>query len=337
MVRRPLESLLRPVVRRITRRNLALALALVATVVAARELAARYQGREDWHAALTAPGERLAAVAFTPDGRHVVAGCASGNVILWELPDGPPRALKPLSDQPVVALVAGTNGRIVAGGDSASLLQWSRILDPSATRAQAQQGFPAPIACVAVRIASPRIAVGMSDGSLALLGGEKPVAKRDAHRGGVRTAAFSPDGATLVTGGADGRLAWRNAETGDTIGTVDEFKADVGGAAFSPDGRVLVAGDWNGTLTWFDAATRKPLATAEQGDAVSGVAVTESTVVTGSWDGRLRVWSLASREKAAELRSHRPIGAMAVSADGATAATVSGDARVLLWKIPPAP
>ena len=59
------------------------------------------------------------------------------------------------------------------------------------------------------------------------------------HASGVNAVAFSPDGATLATGGQDGSLALWEVATGRRLFTLAALPAPVTGIAFSPDGRYL--------------------------------------------------------------------------------------------------
>jgi WD40 repeat protein len=64
------------------------------------------------------------------------------------------------------------------------------------------------------------------------------------HDSWVHALAFSQDGASLISGGCDGRLIWwpAAAETPEPVRVVDGHKGWVRGLATSPDGRFLLSG-----------------------------------------------------------------------------------------------
>jgi WD40 repeat protein len=72
------------------------------------------------------------------------------------------------------------------------------------------------------------------------------------HQGGVRHAAFSPQGATLVSAGADGTLRLWDAERQLSLPAPAMLHEQVAVVAFSPDGRQIVSGADNGSVKVWD-------------------------------------------------------------------------------------
>lgn len=78
------------------------------------------------------------------------------------------------------------------------------------------------------------------------------------HGGPVTSVAFSPDGATLATGGGRGSTYLWDVATGKMIATLADPRGQgVGAVAFAPDGTTLAVGDSNGYTYLWNAATRK--------------------------------------------------------------------------------
>jgi len=70
-----------------------------------------------------------------------------------------------------------------------------------------------------------------------------------AHAGAVLGVAFTPDGRTLLTGGADGLVKlWDPA--GRLRHTFDWKIREVGAVAFAPDGLTAAAGGAETILVW---------------------------------------------------------------------------------------
>jgi WD40 repeat protein len=86
--------------------------------------------------ALPAGAERIDALAFTPDGRQLVAGSAIGTVRLWDVPDLPqptgdvpaarrPRAVYDFGIGPVTAVAVSADGlTAAAGGATGRVVVW---------------------------------------------------------------------------------------------------------------------------------------------------------------------------------------------------------------------
>jgi WD40 repeat protein len=69
--------------------------------------------------------------------------------------------------------------------------------------------------------------------------------------GGALAVAFSPNGSTAATAGADGRVTLWNPATGAALDTFAGHAGAANGIAFSPDGRTLYASSLDGTvLAW---------------------------------------------------------------------------------------
>jgi WD domain, G-beta repeat len=117
------------------------------------------------------------------------------------------------------------------------------------------------------------------------------------HHGRVVSAAFSPDGARVVTASGDDTARVWDAETGAPIGKPMQHKDTVFGAAFSPDGKRVVTASQDKTARVWDAATGAPIGKPMQHeDAVGRAAFSPDgvRVVTASDDNTARVWDAAT-------------------------------------------
>ena len=74
---------------------------------------------------------------------------------------------------------------------------------------------------------------------------------------GVNAIAFSPDGRSLVTAGADGSVRFSDTATGQERGTITMAAKSL---AFSPDGKQLAIADDKGTVRVLVADAEQTLA-----------------------------------------------------------------------------
>jgi len=288
----------------------------------------------EFRKALESPVEGLTTVLYSPDGRYLVAGSASGQVIGWNVVSGKRRTLQTLGSQPILAIGLSSDGVLLAGGVDQNLVAWTAFKDKSKQTSQTLSNLPAPITALAVRGNRPEFAVGLSNGFLYVFGRSETPHVDLEHEGSVKSVAYHPRQNLLVTGGSDGRIVWRDAETNKVLATSEGHTSEVSGLLFAPDRGVLVSGDWNGEIIIWDVRSREQKTTLKQPDAVSGMVWTGSNLVTGGWDGRLRFWSLEQKAVVREIDTGDAIHGLAVSPAGDTIATVSRRNEVQLWRVP---
>ncbi len=184
------------------------------------------------------------------------------------------------------------------------------------------------------------------------------------HGGAVLTAAYSPDGRIILTGGDDGSIRFWDACTGEPTGQPLLVPGWVRAAAFSPDGHALLI-VWRthpnsdpGKRFGFDPAggytnpfmRRLAAGSAEVRDIHGNPAprpfpeIARSWVLAAAWspDGKLictghqdkaaRIWDAGTGALRAELSGHEhEVWSVAWGPDGRTVLTGSADGSARLW------
>jgi hypothetical protein len=113
------------------------------------------------------------------------------------------------------------------------------------------------------------------------------------HQGPVLSAAFSPDGARIVTASLDGTARLWDATSGQKIIALRGHEYGVSSASFSPDG---------------------------------------ARIVTASEDRAARLWDATTGQEIIALRGHEgPLESASFSPDGARIVTASDDRTARLW------
>jgi WD40 repeat protein/predicted Ser/Thr protein kinase len=220
----------------------------------------------------------------------------------------------------------GTAVQFLGGLEGALFLKASQ-------EARVEPGAPLPVAEVSETPAGPPestpTSVDTQDGQrLRTLRG---------HSGWVRTAAFSPDGATLASGSDDNTLILWDVETGDQLRTLEGHTGVLYSVAFSPDGATLASGSWDNTVILWDVASGRRLRTLEGHQAgVNSVTFSPNgaALASGSDDRTVILWHVRTGQQVRTLEDHTGVVyGVAFSPDGQTLATGSWDRTVILWDV----
>jgi WD40 repeat protein/DNA-binding SARP family transcriptional activator len=255
------------------------------------------------------------AVAYTADGRHLIASSADGSARMWDA-----RTLTPVRtlgaragptpvQADVFALDVSSDGQLVA----AARLDGTVRVWNVATGRDAFTVDPGPTAPPYMRVAwSPEgdvLAVAANDG----LTGRLTIVDRNGReltqwqeRTGIAIgcAAFSPDGEQLITT----RVPTQPPE---------------------PAGYEIVIWDWR---TWeIERSIATPagcVVTSPAGNLIATSAKEQGSALPG---GRVDLWDPDSGQHVASLPDSTGTGALAFSADGSLLATAGQDGTVRIW------
>ncbi|MGY3129772.1 cytochrome c [Bradyrhizobium sp. USDA 4501] len=154
-------------------------------------------------------------VAFAPDGQSLVSVGYDLTVRIWRLPDGSAEVVTvPL---PLNAVAISPDGEIVTGAADGKL----RMMTADGKASGEVTAGATPIVALAVSHDGALIAAAAIDGTVAIVDRKaRSVLRTLGGLGGpVWSVAFLPDGVTLLTGGADGKIRRWNALTGAAAGS----------------------------------------------------------------------------------------------------------------------
>ena len=294
----------------------------------------------------------VSSVAFSPDGRTVVAGDSTGTVIMWNLTDpARPRHVLAAHTGSVSSVAFSPDGRTLATGSfDGQVIVWN-LADLTRPRQFLAAGAGS-VFSVAFSPDGRAVAAGDSDGTVIVWDLADPARPRQLgapHTGraaSVFSVAFSPDGRTLATANDDGTaLLWDLADSARPQRSLAGHTSSVNSVAFAPDGRTLATVSDDGTaLVWdlTDLARPQRLRPAPSGHTSKVTAVAFAphghTLAAASDDGTALVWDLTDLARPQPLRpaltSHTGrVTAVAFAPYGHTLATAGSDATVVLWDL----
>lgn len=165
----------------------------------------------------------------------------------------------------------------------------------------------------------------------------RKVAELLGHTNFVTTAAFSPDGRLVVTGGWDGTARVWEPATGRSVAELRGHTDRVSSLRFSPDGKSIVTASDDKTACIWESATGKLLRAliGHTGAVLHAEFSPDSElVVTASEDGTARLWESSTGQSVAQLLGHRAGVSEAVfSHDGTLVATASHDGTGRVWNV----
>jgi cytochrome c len=154
-------------------------------------------------------------VAFAPDGQSLVSVGYDLTVRIWHLAGGTSDIVT--MPAPLNAVAISPDGEIITGAADGKL----RLLTAEGQAVGEVAAGAAPIVALAISGDSALIAAASVGGTVAIVDRKaRSVVRTLAGSGApVWSVAFLPDGATLLTGDADGKIRRWNARSGEPIGS----------------------------------------------------------------------------------------------------------------------
>jgi WD40 repeat protein len=154
-----------------------------------------------------------------------------------------------------------------------------------------------------------------------------------AHQDVVYHAAFSPDGARILTASWDRTARLWEANSGKLITSLAHQGA-VNAASFSPDGTQILTASADKTAKLWEAASGKLIASFAHQDSVNAAAFSPdgTRILTAGADKTAKLWDANSGKLIASFAHQGSVNAAEFNSDGTRILTASADKTAKLWE-----
>lgn len=293
----------------------------------------------------TAHAHTTTVAKFSPSGSYVASGDSAGNVKVWSV-DGEEIITK--SEFPVLSgrindlTWDADSQRIIAVGDGKEKYGHCFTWDSGNTVGEIS-GHTDVVNAVSIRPVRPYRAVTVADdGNMVFFEGPPfkfKFTSRGNHNNFVTDVRFSPDGAYIVSVGADRKVTLYDGKTGETLKQVDAgHEGSILSVAWSSDSKHIATASADATVTLVNVEDGSIVHTwrwdREVPNHQVGVvfATDDKVLVSLSLSGDLNFLNVENGEVERIVRGHQgAITALAAAEDGRELWTGSFNGRILRW------
>jgi WD40 repeat protein/serine/threonine protein kinase/Flp pilus assembly protein TadD len=295
------------------------------------------------------PDGQVVRIAYTPDGKRLVAACADNTFRILDAATGKELFRAKEHEGAVCAVAVSLDGKWAATGEISRrfgtpsyVLIWD-IVNHKLVHKVSGAGHWSETDCRLVfRPNSRQLAVFSEANAIHFVNymtGEhlKPI--KDKELGHVYALAYSPDGALAISGGNDKRIIVWNADSAAQVRELIGHHGSVSAIAVSPDGKRVASGGGgaDNTIRFWNLSTGKAeTAIAGHSADINHIEFSPDGMylASSSLDGSIRIWDVGTHQTRAVLRGNNgQIVHARFRPEGYELASSGRDGKIMIWDL----
>ncbi|XP_053212242.1 guanine nucleotide-binding protein subunit beta-2-like [Panonychus citri] len=287
--------------------------------------------------------QKVNAIHFSGDSRHLVSAALESKLIIWDTITGNKTKIIGLRSSWTMTCAFATSGNMVACGGMDNMcsvydLNKRDCDNTGAKLVRELAGFDGFLSCCRF-VDDNNLITGSADKKIVLWDIEtgSKVKEFRGHTGDVISCAISHDSSNLITGSVDKTAKLWDLRTDKPVQTFFGHEADVTSVNFHRSDFVFSTGSEDRTCRLFDIRSDQEITAYKSPNSRSGftscaLSLSGRILLAGSDDSTIHMWDILKSKHAGNLSGHESrVSTISLTPDGMALASGSWDTTIRVW------